>query len=68
MGRAVLFCNGELDHEQFHRELICQDDFIIAVDGGGRFCEKLGLLPSIAIGDFDSIDEIAESYLKEHKI
>lgn len=68
MGRAVLFCNGELDHEEFHRELIREDDFIIAVDGGGRFCEKLGLLPSIAIGDFDSIDKKAESYLKEHNI
>ena len=34
MGRAVLFCNGELDNYEFHRELILEDDFIIAVDGG----------------------------------
>lgn len=68
MSRAVLFCNGELENEKFHQELIREDDFIIAVDGGGRFCEKLGLLPSIAIGDFDSIDEASASYFRNCKV
>ena len=57
MSRAVLFCNGEIQDLDFHRALLKADDYIIAVDGGGNYCYQLGILPSLAIGDFDSLDK-----------
>ena len=30
---------------------------IICADGGARYCEALGLIPSVIIGDMDSIDD-----------
>ena len=56
MSRAVLFCNGEIKDLEYHKSLLKKDDFIIAVDGGGRYCYRMGICPSVAIGDFDSLD------------
>lgn len=35
-------------------------DFIIAADGGYRYCLKEGLIPNLLCGDFDSLGEIPE--------
>lgn len=57
MPRAVLFCNGEICDYAYHRSLLREDDVVIAVDGGGEHCAELGILPAVAIGDFDSLSE-----------
>ncbi len=51
-----VFLNGEFIDPESVRELIRQDDLIIAVDGGYSHVQQLGLLPTILIGDLDSID------------
>jgi thiamine pyrophosphokinase len=59
--RAVLFANGSFDiecigmYESVLGEKITGDELIIAVDGGVRHVEKLGLYPDVMLGDFDSI-------------
>jgi thiamine pyrophosphokinase len=65
MRRAVLFCNGEICDLDFHRSLLTPDDFIIAVDGGGRFCHALDIKPHIAIGDFDSLAADLKLYFEK---
>lgn len=64
MSRAVLFCNGEIADIDYHKALLFEDDFVIAVDGGGNYCRKMGIVPSVAIGDFDSLDCEIKSYFK----
>lgn len=64
MNRAVLFCNGEIRDLDYHRALLKENDFIIAVDGGGTFCHAMNLRPHIAIGDFDSLPPKLVSYFK----
>ncbi len=63
MSRAVLFCNGEIHDLDYHRRLLRDGDLIIAVDGGGRYCMEMGVVPDVALGDFDSLPrDILVSY------
>lgn len=50
--KAIVIANGELNH----RPRIEPGDLLIAADGGGRHCLRLGLIPQVVIGDFDSLD------------
>lgn len=52
MGKCIVFCAAEFDSLA---EKICEDDFVIAADGGLRHTEKLGIVPSEILGDFDSL-------------
>ncbi len=53
--RAVIFANGVFSHPEIDRARLRPDDWLIAVDGGARHCQALGLTPAVLIGDFDSI-------------
>ena len=54
--RALLFVNGDLPDRSAARQLLREDDFIIAVDGGLRHALDLGLVPAVIIGDLDSVN------------
>lgn len=57
MPRALIFANGLLDHPGPTRALLQPNDVIIAADGGARHALSLGIIPSVIIGDFDSLTE-----------
>lgn len=54
--RALIFINGDLPDLDAARRILEPDAFMIAVDGGTRHLLALGLLPSVVIGDLDSLD------------
>jgi len=54
--RAVLFINGECK-DLNHLELE-EHDFLVAVDGGLQYLNRLALTPHLIIGDMDSIDPL----------
>ncbi len=58
--RAVIFANGELN-TPFN---INAQDIIIAADGGARHCMRLELIPTVVIGDFDSLTQTELDQLK----
>jgi thiamine pyrophosphokinase len=55
--RAVIFTNGELRDREKIKAQIDYADFLIAVDGGHRHMKPLGLIPSLVIGDLDSMQK-----------
>ena len=55
MARLIVFANGILPEPESARRLIQVGDVIIAADGGTRHALALGLVPSIIIGDLDSL-------------
>lgn len=55
MMRAMIFANGEMNYTPTLMNEIQTDDLIIAADGGAVHCRRLGILPQVVIGDFDSL-------------
>ena len=52
MKTCVIFCAGEFEKPA---EPICDQDLVIAADGGLQHLEKLGREPDMILGDFDSL-------------
>ena len=55
MGKCVIFCAAEFSGLA---EKIREDDFVIAADGGLLHTEKIGIIPHLILGDFDSLGYI----------
>ena len=60
MGNCVIFCAGEFDGLV---QPICENDLVIAADGGLVHTQKLGITPNRVLGDFDSLGYVPENAL-----
>lgn len=56
MSHLLIVINGDITDYSFYNKMFQDVDKVIAVDGGSRHIDKLGLQPDILLGDFDSID------------
>jgi thiamine pyrophosphokinase len=68
MPRLFIFANGIIPELESARSLIQSGDVIIAADGGSRHVLALGLLPSIIIGDLDSLTPEERRRLKAQPV
>ena len=57
MPRALIFANGDFIHPDLIRSMIRSDDVVIAADGGARHALTAGVVPSVIIGDMDSLTD-----------
>jgi thiamine pyrophosphokinase len=55
MARLIIFANGIVPEPESARNLIQPGDVLYAADGGTRHALSLGLMPSVVIGDLDSL-------------
>ena len=58
MPRALIFANGDFSHPSVIKSMLRIEDVVIAADGGARHALAAGLLPSVIIGDLDSLTEM----------
>ncbi len=63
--RAIVVTNGILDKLAPWQGEISAADLIIAADGGARNAHALGLVPTIVVGDADSLDGETAEWLQE---
>lgn len=62
MGKCILVCAGEFVPIEI---LVEEGDLVIAVDGGFHYCQMLGILPDLILGDLDSISEEERVIIEE---
>ena len=68
--RAVIFSGGVYRDPEFCRSYVDGADLIVAADGGGGMLLALGIpeeIPTVLVGDMDSIDEADLVKLQESK-
>lgn len=66
--RTVIFANGSFSHPKIDLARIRPDDQLIAANGGAQHCMALGLIPSVLIGDFDSLEPEELETLERYEI
>lgn len=53
--RAIIVANGQINPDDRYGQLLREDDWVIAADGGALVARQLGLEPQVVIGDLDSL-------------
>lgn len=65
---AVIFMGGKLDISPELENLVNRSKFIIAADAGMNHAYKMNILPSLFVGDMDSVDNVAYEWAKKHQV
>ncbi|MBQ4526541.1 MAG: thiamine diphosphokinase [Clostridia bacterium] len=62
--RAIIIVNGYEINYNYYKSKYTSDDYIICADGAINHCIKMGIIPDLWIGDFDScnFDDILLHY------
>lgn len=55
MKHTLIVGGGPVNAELLNQELKKKPDLLIAADYGGFYCDELGIIPQVLIGDFDSL-------------
>lgn len=64
----LLVAGGECENASLIRAEAAATDFILALDGGADTCLRARIMPSLALGDLDSISEKAKKTLGEERL
>lgn len=63
--RAIIIANGPVPDGSLDRYPLGPDDWLIAADGGARYCLHQHLEPQVVIGDLDSLSSEEKRELRE---
>ncbi|MEA1961662.1 MAG: thiamine diphosphokinase [Bacillota bacterium] len=66
--RCIIFANGEYGNDlEIYRKTIQDEDIVICADGGANYAHAIDVIPSVIIGDMDSIlPGVRQEYLDKH--
>ncbi|MBP5198711.1 MAG: thiamine diphosphokinase [Lachnospiraceae bacterium] len=63
--RCVIFAGSDINDYEYVKSTITKDDFLICCDSGLIHMERLGMIPDLCVGDFDSHKEPEKGRYKE---
>ncbi len=65
--QKILIVSGGSIEDEFAKEWMkqYQPDYIIVADSGMEFMKRIGMLPNMIIGDFDSVNQETLAFFKE---
>lgn len=63
--KCIIFANGYYGDLERYRTVVQDADLVICADGGANYACKLDVIPSVVIGDMDSITEETQNYLDD---
>jgi len=63
--KVVIVCNGSVRDYEVIRTFFNKYDYVISVDGGAAHLRRLGIMPDMLLGDFDSAQKEDVEYFKE---
>ena len=66
--RTVIFANGELPDPEYTRRLLRPTDRMIVANGGSRHARALDVVPSLIVGDIDSLPPGIATWLDHHEV
>lgn len=66
--RAIIVCNGSMEDYSFYKNLFEATELVICADGGAYHLKRLGVVPDILLGDFDSIRSEDLEYFRENGV
>ncbi len=64
----LIIANGQKENKTFIKTCAKESDFILALDGGADTALKAGIMPSLVIGDLDSISKTAKNKIGTEKL
>ena len=64
----LIIANGQSENKTFIKTCAKEADFILALDGGADSALKAGIMPSLVIGDLDSISQNAKNKIGQEKL
>jgi thiamine pyrophosphokinase len=60
--RALIIANGSTPSRELLEEFVEERMFVVCADGGANRARRMGIAPSVIIGDFDSITKATLRY------
>ncbi len=66
--KTIIFANGKIDNLDLLKDLIDDNDYLIAADGGLKHIRNLGKVPDLLVGDLDSVGQKDLEWVKERGV
>lgn len=66
--KGLIISSGRINDYSILKSLIAENDYILCADGGLDHIMKLGKIPHLLLGDFDSISREGVAYIRENNV
>jgi thiamine pyrophosphokinase len=66
--KTIIFANGKIENLDLLYELVRDNDYLVAADGGLKHIRAIGKIPDLLMGDLDSVEKKDLKWLEEQGV